>query len=147
VVIAGLLAGLLARFVLFMVGTYEFVNVRKDLLAQVRIAVHRLSWEIRHIANQSDILTADSQQLEFQMGDGSLVSYSFAEDALLRGGYSLISGLSQGEFRYQRADGGYLETPVGPDSIPFIWNVEARFNIPHQGQSIPFRILVHPRGF
>ncbi|HHM23477.1 MAG TPA: prepilin-type N-terminal cleavage/methylation domain-containing protein [Bacteroidetes bacterium] len=145
--IAGIIIGLLARFLVMGFRTYSFMDTRKQLLRDARLALHFMNRDFRQIRNTNGVAEADVHRFRYWDYNNNQYIYSVQNGRLLRNGHTVADGISSFQFRYRAADGHQLQTPVAGDSLDYIWNVEADFVITKGQYSQRYHVFVHPRNY
>ncbi len=145
--ITAVIVGAVSHFLLFSWNTYSFVDSRKRTLHEARLALQIMNREFRQIQNQDGLMVASETELKFTDYDGHVNDFSYSQNAITKNGYKLADNVTAFRFRYLRTNGQYLVTPVAPDSLSYVWNIEANYTIEMSGKSVPFHLLVHPRNF
>ena len=147
IVITAIIAGAVSHFLLFSWNTYGFVDSRKRTLHEARLALQIMNREFRQIQNVDGVSVATSSELKFIDYDGNVNDFLYSNNAIKKNGYKLADNVTAFQFRYLKTNGQHLGTPVPPDSLSYIWNIEANYTIQISDQSVPFHLLVHPRNF
>lgn len=146
IAIIAVIAGILARFLVQGMDIYDFVDERKSLIRESRRAVYFMNRDFRQVKRQG-VTTASGTQFIYTDYDNNQVSYQFASNKITRNGNTLSENVAAFQFRYYRADGGYMTLPVIGDSLDFIWNVESEFTIDDGEYTRRFVVRVYPRRF
>lgn len=147
IALSGIILGLLARFVVQGMDTYHFVDDRKTLLRDVRLAVHFMNRDFRQIKADDGIQDATATQFRFTSYDEDDITYQYTSNTITRNGHTLADHITSFQFRYLRADGGYMILPVAPDSLEYIWNVESEFTMSDGDHSRRMLVKVYPRKY
>ncbi len=147
IALSGIIVGLLARFVVQGMDTYHFVDDRKTLLRDARLAVHFMNRDFRQVKADAGIQNATATQFRFTNYDEDDITYQYADNKITRNGYTLADHLTSFQLRYLRADDGYMTLPVTSDSLAYIWNVEAEFTISADDHSRRMLVKVYPRKY
>ncbi|MDX1902414.1 MAG: prepilin-type N-terminal cleavage/methylation domain-containing protein [Gammaproteobacteria bacterium] len=90
---------------------------------QARIALERMTRDIRAIRSSSSISTATSSQLTFTDFSGSSVSYTLSGTNLLRNSQILASGITSISFTYYDSSGNTTATTASIRYIAMSINV------------------------
>jgi len=146
-VIASIIVGILARFLIHGVNSYFFLDKSKEVMRNARLSIHFMNRDFRQIKQTGGILLAQPDRFKFVNYNDKQIEYKSFNDEIKRNGNLLADDISSFEFKYMRIDGGYLVSPVTSDSLDFIWNVEAEFEIANEVHQRRFLVLVHPRNY
>lgn len=147
IVITSIIAGVVARFLVFGVNTYHFVDERKRALHEARLALHLMNSEFRQVRDPSGLYIARQDKLQFINYYNQVNTYQYSNNRLLKNGFTIAENVTSFNFRYLKADGTYLQSPVSADSLTYVWNIEANYTIQMGAQSVPFHLIVHPRNY
>ena len=93
------------------------------------------------------VTTASATELVYTNYDEDQISYDYANNEIERNGNTLSENVTAFQFRYLRADGGYMTLPITGDSLDFIWNIESEFTVNDGTYSRRFVVRVYPRRF
>jgi len=147
IVITSIIAGVVARFLVFGVETYHFVDERKRALHEARLALHLMNSEFRQVRDPKGLYIARQDKLQFINYFNQVNTYQFSNNRLLKNGFTIAESVTSFSFSYLKSDGTYLQTPVSADSLTYVWNIEANYTIQMGEQSVPFHLIVHPRNY
>jgi prepilin-type N-terminal cleavage/methylation domain-containing protein len=128
IAILAVVSGILARFLINGMDIYSFVDDRKSLVRESRRAVYFMNRDFRQVISQG-VTTATATEILYTNYDNDQISYQYANNEIARNGNTLSEDVSAFQFRYLRADGGYMTLPVTGDSLDFIWNIESEFTV------------------
>jgi len=145
IVIVGIIAGIAALIIVHGVRAYSDQQVRSDVHYQARVAMERMTREIRHIRSRADIAVMGDTDLRFTDMNGAPVGFSWLNPTLSRwngaGSDVLASGIATFDFNYYRQDG------VAAATAAEIWTVEITLTAQQGAESIQMRTRAHPRNF
>ncbi|NOY77761.1 MAG: type II secretion system protein [Calditrichaeota bacterium] len=147
IVMTSIIAGVVARFLVFGVDAYHFVDERKRALHEARLALHLMNSEFRQVRDPSGLYIAQDDKLQFVNYSNQVNTYLYSNNRLFKNGFTIAENVTSFHFYYLKADGTYLQTPVSADSLTYVWNIEASYTIQMGAQSVPFHLLVHPRNY
>lgn len=147
IAISAILIGIVARFLNFGMDAFITVDDRKTLLRDSRLAVHFMNRDFRQVRSQDGIDYADGVEFRYWDYEDQQITYLYTSNNLKRNGYTIAEDVTEFEYSYLRADGGYMDVPVSADSLDFIWNVEAEFTITKGQNSRRFVVRVYPRKY
>ena len=146
IAILAVVSGILARFLINGMDIYSFVDDRKSLIRESRRAIYFMNRDFRQVISQG-VTTATATEILYTNYDNDQISYQYANNEIARNGNTLSVDVSAFQFRYLRADGGYMTLPVTGDSLDFIWNIESEFTVDDGEYSRRFVVRVYPRRF
>ncbi len=152
IIIVGVLA--YAVSMLMATGTkgYVVTGSRNEALEQARVAMDRMTREIRNLRSRTDIGTASATQICFVSMDGSRISFRFpgsSATAIAReeppacpgaGGNTLATSISALTFDYLQADGS--ADPAPPTNTK---RIRISLTATVSGESLQLRSEVWPR--
>jgi len=124
-------------------STYTFIRVRGVALADNRLAVDRMTREIRQIASATTIYVADAEKIDFGKIDGEKVIFEKSGIDLLRNTDKLATDVTLFDLVYYDIANNPLDRPVvDPSSI---WRILIKLTIKKGDQTVKFQSQVHPR--
>jgi len=144
-VLIAIVAVVVARLLVSGVDTYTFVSSRKEALQSARLALQRMTREIRLVKSPSSIYQASTDSLRFQDINDSSISFQFQGTTLYRNSDVLAANVDDVTFGYHQADGSVLSTPVTNPSL--IWKITLSMRLTVNGQSVTLSSEVVPRNF
>jgi prepilin-type N-terminal cleavage/methylation domain-containing protein len=145
IVIVGILAGVSSGYINQVIATWQTVSFRMDTVSQMRIALDRMSREMRQINNTTSVLAATSNAFRFNSSDGSTITYNVSGTDLLRNNTVLATGVTRLAFSYYNVTGGLLANPdVSPDSTD-IRHITVELEVRSGGQNKNMTLQVFPR--
>jgi prepilin-type N-terminal cleavage/methylation domain-containing protein len=147
IAIIAVIAGILARFLVHGIDIYDFVDQRKSLIRESRLAVHFMNRDFRQVRSNNGINTATQNQFQYWDYSDQQINYQYSDNQIKRNGHILADNVTSFQFRYLRANGGYMSVPVSSDSLGYVWNIESEFTIENGDQSTRFVVRVYPRRF
>ncbi len=146
IVLISILSGIAALIILQGVKAYTDEQSRSDLHYQTRLAIERMTREIRLVRSCGDITTPGSNpaaSITFTDINGTAVNFAVAGNTLNRGANLLATGITTAQpFRFLAADG-----TTATMACPGIWFVEIMLADTQGTESIQMRTRVHPRSF
>jgi len=145
--IVSIIAGLLARFLVMGFKTYHIVDKHEELMHEARLTLHFLNHDLRQVRNQNGVVEARSNLFRYWDYNNNQNVYQYQDGELKRNGHVLADGITSFQFKFQAADGHWLQTPVVSDSLAYIWNVAADFTITKGEYSQRYYVFVHPRNY
>jgi len=147
IAIVGIIAGIVARFFVQGFNIYDFVDERKTIVRESRLAIHFMNRDFRQVRGNNGVDIAAANQFKYWDYNNNEIMYQFSNGEIKRKGYALSENVKSFQFRYLKADGGYLTVPVTSDSLIFIWNVESEFTVEDGDHSKRFVVRVYPRNY
>lgn len=147
IVIATIIVGILARFLIFGVNSYFFMDKSKEVLLDARLSVHFMNRDFRQIKQTDGIMLANPDRFKYLNYNDEQIEYKYLNNKITRNGNELAENVSSCQFRYMKSDGNYMVNPVSLDSLDHIWNVEVEFELTKEEQQKHFLVLVHPRNY
>ena len=145
IVIVGVLAGGIGFFVVQAIDIYKFITFRNEDVSQARMAMNRMTREIRMLKDDHSVLTANSTDFEFNDMDGNSIEFQLSGNTLLRNSDILVDGIQIFQFTYWDIQGNELTNPaVSPDSTD-IWRICIRMSIQTGDESMTIKSQAHPR--
>ena len=143
IVLTGIIAGILSVLIREVASTYTFIRVRGVALADNRLAVDRMTREIRQIASATTIYVADSEKIDFGKIDGEKIIFEKSGIDLLRNTDKLATDVTLFDLVYYDIANNPLDRPVvDPSSI---WRILIKLTIKKGDQTVKFQSQVHPR--
>lgn len=143
IVLTGIIAGILSVLIREVASTYTFIRVRGVALADNRLAIDRMTREIRQIASATTIYVADAEKIDFGKIDGEKVIFEKSGIDLLRNTDKLATDVTLFDLVYYDIANNPLDRPVvDPSSI---WRILIKLTIKKGDQTVKFSSQVHPR--
>jgi len=146
-VVASIIVGILARFLISGINSYFFLDKSKEVMRDARLSIHFMNRDFRQIKQTGGIMLAHPDRFKFVNYNDKQIEYKSFNNEIKRNGNLLADNISSFEFKYMKINGGYLITPVSNDSLDYIWNVEAEFEIANEVHQRRLLVLVHPRNY
>ncbi len=119
-VLIGIIAFVVANSMSTGFKAYFTTDFRNEALNQTRIAMERMTREIRNVRSRTDIGTANATQFCFINIDNTRTSFRFSANAIIReepgacpgaGGNTLASNISSFTFAYLQSNGSADPAP------------------------------------
>jgi len=128
IVIVGVLAAASSGYIKGVIDLWRFISFRSESVSQGRMALMRMSREIRQIKNALSVYTAGASELRFMDVNDVTIRYRFSGNALIRGSNAvenvLVSGLSAVTFTYYNADNAPIASPLINPQESDIYRIE-----------------------
>ena len=147
IVLTGIIAGILSVLIREVASTYTFIKVRGVALADNRLAMDRMTREIRQIKSAFNLYTADPSDIRFyKMGDEYVEFYLLDNNLRRKDGSDdiLANDVTNLEFQYYKIDNTPATPIVAPDETD-IWRIVIKLTIKKGDQTVKFSSQVHPR--
>lgn len=121
------------------VDAYFFTSDRKDASQEARVALERMTQELKVIRGAGSIAAAAPDAISFVKLDGEEVNFSLSGTDLVRNGNILADGVTSFALDYYDRAGN--ETSVPAD----IWRIAIDLETSERNESVRLRTAVHPR--
>lgn len=148
IVITGIIAGILSILIREVASTYTFIKVRGVALADNRLAIDRMTREIRQIKSAFDLYTADSADIRFyKIGDEFVEFYLSGDNLMCKNGSDdiLASDVTNLEFHYYDVGNNELIPPDIAPNETNMWRILIKLTIKKGDETVKFQSQVHPR--
>ncbi len=145
IVVTGIISVVFARLTSSSVDMYEFIRKRKSAIHNSRLALQRISRELRQIADTNSIQYADTDSLAFYQKNGKLLTLAWGDHTIRLNGQPLARGIETFSFEYYDDKHNKLMSPVqDPKKI-----LRIRFKITVKTGQKPFQLFneIEPRNF
>jgi len=146
ILLTGIIAGILSILIREVFSTYSFIRVRGIVLSDNRLAMDRMTREIRQIKSADNIYTADSTEIRFyKMGDEFVEFYLSGSELKRRDGSDdiLANNVTLFDLVYYDTGNVILDRPVLDPST--IWRILIKITIKKGDETVKFQSQVHPR--
>ncbi len=145
IVVSGIISVVFAKLLSSSVQMFEFITERKDAVHDCRLAMQRISRELRQIASADSIKYAAEDSLEFFKENGEALTIAWGASAVRLNGQPLVAGIASFQFKYFDDKGQELQVPVA--NMSNIFNIY--FEMLVKPGNRPFKISneVQPRNF
>ncbi|MBI3353694.1 MAG: hypothetical protein HY034_02230, partial [Nitrospirae bacterium] len=144
IVITSIIASIAAMLILQGAKSYQKEVSYSDIQNQGRLAIERMAREIRLIrsATAADISTMTATNIVFNDVNGINIQFSFAGNTISRSGNTLANNVQSMTFSYYQQDGTTVAV-----SAAQVWFIQISLTTVNAGETLPLRLLVHPRNF
>lgn len=141
IVIVGIIASIAANIILQGARIYATEDSRSNVHYQARLAMERMTKEIRQIRSPSaaDITTMTATDLKFTKASGAIVEFTWANPVLSLGAQQLATGITAFTFKYYMADGNTQTSD--PTAM---WFVEIIMTATQGTEMLQMSTRVHP---
>jgi len=142
-VILGILAAIGSGILLESADIFVLAKARRDVLAEGRYAIERISREIREEIEDpaADITSFTATNFTFTDPDSNSISFFQSGSTLLRNSDLLASSIDSLSFSYLEADGTTAAAAAD------IWRIGISLTLAAGGESTTLRSEVFPRNF
>lgn len=144
VIILGVVGAVFGGTFVSSMKTTVMVDTRKEALQSARMALARMSREIRLIrsATAADIPTFTATNLQFIDNYASPIQFQLVGTNLNRNTDVLASNVTTLTFTYLKKNGAPVVVP--PDSVADIWRIGIDLTVTVAGEAVRLRTEVHP---
>ena len=151
ITIIGIIAGIAGFILSGSVDAWIFKINRNDMLWDGRLAIDRMTREIRAVKDRSSIITASSSQLRFIDTNDIDITYTLSSADLNRiesGTSNLLAGNVSGlTLTYYNASGGTIALPTVSPSETDIKRVKINITLTKNGENVYLQSQSVPRNF
>ena len=145
IAIVGILAAMSSGYINQVISTWQTVSFRMETVSQMRIALDRMSRDMRQVKNSTSVLLAGANVFRFVAGDDTMVTYNISGTNVLRNNAVLAAGASRLGFTYYDAAGSLLVNPdVSPDKTD-IRRITITLEIRSSVENKTMAVQVYPR--
>ncbi len=146
IVIVGILAGGSSMYIKQVIDTWNFQNFLEEAVSQGRIALIRMTREIRQ-AIDLDVYSASQTNFSFKDANDNIINYTISADNLYRGPDLLLSGVGNFTFSYYNKTNQLITSPELYPSKTDIKRIDIDFQVQSGSQTKRLRSQVWPRNF
>lgn len=147
ITIVGILAGVSSMYIRETASLWRYITFRNDIVAQGRMALMRLSREVRQVRDDSSVYTAGATQFEFDDSNDNRINYQLSGTDLLRNSDVLADSISSLSFVYFNANNAQITTPDIYPSRTDIRRIEVNLTVQSGDQAKTIKAQVYPRNF
>ena len=151
ITIVGIAASIIGAMLLGTINAWTFKVNRYDLLWDGRLALDRMTREIRAIKNTTSVTTASSAQFRFINTGNVDITYSLSSTNLNRtenGSANLLAeNVSSLAFTYYDANGNTIATPTVSPSATNIRRVRINLTLTKNGENVYLQSDSSPKNF
>jgi len=122
---------------------YHGVTVRQELLRDGRIALEKMTRDMRLVATATavDATTLSATEFSFRDRYENVYTYTLSGGSILRNGLALVDSVASLSFNYYEKDGTAATSGNSLNSIA------VTFSLTKSGETVPFRTTVVPPAF
>jgi prepilin-type N-terminal cleavage/methylation domain-containing protein len=151
IVIIGIAASIIGFMLLGTIRAWTFKFNRNDILWDGRLALDRMTREIRTIRNTTSVTTASSAQFRFIDAGNKDITYSMSSTNLNRtenGAANLLAeNVSSLAFTYYDTNGNTIAVPTVSPAATNIRRVRINFTLTKNGENVYLRSEASTRNF
>ena len=139
IVLTGIIGAIATKMLAQGLNAYLTSKNVADADWQGRLALERMTRDIRAVRSPTDIALATSSQFTFTDSNGSSVAYTLSGSNLMRNSQALANGISTLTFQY------YDETGVITAITTAIRYISITLNVTQGNSNMSFTTSVYPR--
>jgi type II secretory pathway pseudopilin PulG len=154
IVLIGIIGAVAANAFLYSTESVLTANNAREAMQVDRLAMDRMIREIRNVADNTQVLTANGTTFRYLDVDGNTISFSLGGATLNRVSTTtdpLASNVSGLTFTYLNNAGATIPiaagSPIVSPSATDIWWVQIALTVGTGPQAVTLRSRVHPRSF
>jgi prepilin-type N-terminal cleavage/methylation domain-containing protein len=145
IAIVGILAGGSMFYIRQVIDLWDFISFRSEIVSQGRMALMRMSREIRQIRNSTSILNANSNRFRFGDVNDVIIDYYFSGSSLMRNSDTQASGVRRVVFTYYNQTSQEIAVPLVSPQNTDIRRVKILLEIFSGSQNKTVETQVWPR--
>lgn len=145
IVIVGILTGISSLYIKETVNLWRFLSFRNEVISQGRLALMRMSREIRQMRDADSLTTANAQQFQFTDTTSASISYQLSGNNVLRNADILATGVSNFTFTYYNKTNQLIMTPLVAPSATDAYRIDINATFQSGTQSKTIKTKVYPR--
>ena len=145
IVIVGVLAGGSMFYIRQVIDLWDFMSFRSEIVSQGRMALMRMSREIRQIRNSTSIFYANNTRFRFGDVNDVNIDYNFSVSNLTRNTDIQASGVRNVTFTYYNQTSQQIAVPLVSPQATDIKRVKIRLEMFSGNQNKTVETQVWPR--
>ena len=146
IVIVGILAGGSMLYIRQIIELWDFTSFRSEIVAQGRVALGRMSRDIRQIRNSTSVFYANGTRLQFNDTDNVSINYYLSNNInLMRNNDILAEGVSSLVFSYYNQTNQIIANPLVRPQETDIRRINIKLNIFSGDQNKTLETQIYPR--
>ena len=145
IIIVGVLTGISSLYIKETIDLWRFLTFRNEVISQERIALMRMSREIRQIKDAYSITSANAQQFQFTDSNSAPIGYLLSGSNLLRNADVLAERVSALTFTYYNKTNQIIATPQVAPNKTDIYLININMTVQSGTQSKTLKTQVYPR--
>jgi prepilin-type N-terminal cleavage/methylation domain-containing protein len=140
-----IIAAFVSMFFVYDVDMYTKLTNNAEGLQTSRIAMQRISTELRQIMSADSIQLASATEIRFIDSNDSLIYYNFSGDKIYRNNTAMLNSVSEFQLSYFNASDNQLSVPVADPTE--IMTIDLAFKTTLDAQEIDYNTTILPRNF
>lgn len=145
--IVGILSVGLSAYINQTIDVWNFLSSRSDVVNYGRLSLTRMVNDIRWIANNTSIVSANNTSFVFNATDGSVVNYTYYNKRLIYNSNTLSSGVTNFGFTYFNNLSAAMPSPVSQANLTGIYRIGINATFGEGNQTSMVTTEVHPMNF
>jgi len=145
IVIVGVLAGGSMFYIRQVIDLWDFMSFRSEIVSQGRMALMRMSREIRQIRNSTSVFYANSTRFRFGDVNDVNIDYNFSVSNLTRNTDIQASGVRNVTFTYYNQTSQQIAVPLVSPQATDIKRIKIRLDMFSGNQNKTLETQVWPR--
>jgi len=145
IVIVGILTGISSLYIRETVNLWRFLSFRNEVISQGRLALMRMSREIRQMRDADSLAAASAWQLQFTDTKSTSISYQVSGNNLLRNTDILAAGVNNFTFSYYNKTNQLITTPLVAPTATDVYRIDINATFQSGTQSKTIKTKVYPR--
>jgi prepilin-type N-terminal cleavage/methylation domain-containing protein len=145
ITVVGILAAGSASYISGIVDSWTFLSFRSDVVSQSRLALSRMTREMRDIKNSTAVLFATGTYLRFIDSSNATINYTVTSNNLMRNSDVLAAGVSRLAFTYYDKTKTVIPAPIVAPSNTDIYMIGISLNVTSGSESKSVGTRVFPR--
>ena len=145
IIITGIIAGLGSMLIKQVIDSWNTVSSRSETVSQMRIALGRMSRQIRSVNNMSAVFNASANSIKFTSNDEMNITYNVSGGNLLENGIVLSTDVARLNFTYYNSTGSVIPTPAVYPHETDISCVNVELEIKSRVKNKVMGVMIRPR--
>lgn len=145
ITIVGILTTVSSMYIKETIDLWRFLSFRSEIVSQGRLALLRMTREIRQIKDANSVTTATASAFSFTDINNNPIGFSLSANNLLRNTDILAGGASNLTFTYYDSANQQIAVPVVSPNPTNIYRIDISATIAAGGQTKTLRTQVYPR--
>ncbi len=143
--IVGILVSGSMLYIKQVIDLWDFMSFRNEIVSDGRMALTRMSREIRQISNSTSVLNANSTRFNFADVNNGNIDYYFSSPNLMRNNDTLASGVSNLTLTYYNLTNQPITNPLISPQATDIQRIKIRLEMFSGNQNKTLETQVYPR--
>jgi len=145
IVIVGVLVGGSMFYLRQVIDLWNFMSFRSEIVSQGRMALMRMSREIRQIRNSTSVFNANSNRFRFADVKDVNIDYYFSGSNLMRNSDTQASGVSNVTFTYYNQTSQPIAVPLVSPQATDIKRIKIKLDVFSGNQNKTLETQIWPR--